>query len=146
MNKVTTIFNQLVGQKCWCPWRGYGMAIFFDFGRKITTSKIKQFQRGSYSFCLDMSPWQILQQNKEIGNYKQSYKQIDSLLPKFKNQTIEKINIFRGLAKTQIVFSNDLIIQTQHSNKSYQWYLLTPKMELVVGYNCNISIKDLTEN
>ena len=93
-----------------------------------------------------MSPWKILRQNKEIGNYKQSYKQIDALLPKFKNQTIEKINILCDLATTQIIFSNSLVIQTQHSNKSYQWYLLTPKMELVVGYNCNISINNLTKN
>ena len=120
--------------------------LFLILVKKITTSKDKQLQRGAYSLCLDMSPWLVLQQNKEIGNYKQSYKQIDFLLSKFKNQTIKKIDILCDLAKTQIVFSNDLIIQTRHNNKSHQWYLLTPKMELAVGYNCNISIKDLAEN
>ncbi|MBU0974607.1 hypothetical protein KKD03_02815 [Patescibacteria group bacterium] len=126
--------------------RGYATAIFFDFGQKIVTSKDGQFLRGSYSLCLDMCPWKILEQNKKVGNHDQDYKDTDLLLSKFENQTIKEIKISHDLAKTEIIFSNDLVIQTQHSNKDDQWYLLAPKLELVVGYNCKISIRNLTKN
>ncbi len=142
MNEIDIIFNKLYGQKCWRAWRGYSTAIFFEFGKKIITSKTKQLERGSYTLSLDFCPWKILENGKEIGNDDQDYRKIDSLLPKFENQTIEKINIFPDSSETQIIFSNNLIIQTFHQKLDKKWYLLTPEKILTVEQNCLIKIKD----
>jgi hypothetical protein len=55
---------------------------------------------------------------------------------------LEKVKIANDLAETQILFSNNLIIKTNHKKPENKWYLSTPNKFLSVKQNCIIEIED----
>jgi hypothetical protein len=140
MKNQSQVISRVYGQNCWRVWRGYGSSLFFELGDVQFTHKSNEARRGKYSLCLDMCRWQILRRNQEVVNSAQDFAEIDSAVKRLEPQKLVKIQILAHLKKTQISFSNDLVILTDHSAPKNQWYLLTPVNELVVGQNCAVDL------
>ena len=135
MNNTPQSLEPVIGAAVFRAWRGYQRSIFFELGEEIGHG------RGKFTIGVECCPWRIYIDGTQIITDKNSYQFMDEMIVRFVGHTCIGISLDLERKRTTISFSDNFVIQTSHKEDLDEWYLLTPKHEIMIQKNCEILIE-----
>ncbi len=132
------IFKSIIGQQIYRAWRGYQSVIFLECGIE------ESIKKGEYTIGFDYCPWHLLDHKTEIVSGNSPLMIIEDSIQKLVGAKVEHIDFHDSESISCLQFSNGLVIETTHSQPSYQWYLISSNQEVVVGHNCKITVSPIS--
>lgn len=129
--------KSLIGKKVSHVWRGYGSAIFLEFG-KLTPGTRRDGSvgnpNGELTLMIEWS-WRIEKQKSILGGSWSSEKKIDNFLPKLQGATVDAVEFFGRLPEISVSLSNGLhVVSFNTSEGQPDWSLLTRRP--FIGHLC----------
>ncbi len=134
--------QSIIGLRCEKAWDGLLPVIFFEFGERQTTKKYRNDSNWEFSVGLDYCPWKIYKDQKLWFSSENSPQLIKQHLHTFTGKTLLNVEIDFVHSAAHFEFSDGLDLVTLHSEPEDQWYIISPKQVLVVGKDCEISVKE----
>lgn len=127
--KITEPFiKRLIGKRVSHVWRGYGSAIFLEFGELTPRTRRDGSignPNGELTLMIEWS-WRIEKPKSILGGSWSSDKKIDNFLLKLKGESVVAVEFFGRLPEISISLSNRLhVVSFNTSEGQPDWSLLT---------------------
>ena len=130
LRKFESLIEALVGLPINFVWKGYGSAIFLEFG-KLTKNKKQNHPQGEFSVMLDCE-WRIEKSRSIFFGSSSGLKRIENQISKLLNERVQSIHLLGLLPEIQICLSRSLrIVSFCTSEGQPDWTIFLPNKSYI---------------